>query len=133
LPVLLIDEERRAVAIVHCGWRGTAQQIAVRAVERMAARFGSRPEDLSAAIGPGVGPCCFEVGPEVAERFNREGRVKIDLRAEVACQLQTAGVSTKRIILGSFCTFCQADEFWSFRREGERAGRMWSAVRRRPN
>jgi purine-nucleoside/S-methyl-5'-thioadenosine phosphorylase / adenosine deaminase len=120
------------VAIVHAGWRGAAQQIAVRAVDDMASRFGTRPESLSAAIGPGIGACCYEVGPEVSARFGREGRVRLDLAAEIASQLRTAGLSPQQIFWGSFCTFCQKDEFWSYRREGERAGRMWSAARVKP-
>src|SRR5205823_616160 len=69
LPILLADERHRAVAAVHAGWRGAVSQIAPKAVEAMAARWNTRPEDLHAAIGPGIGQCCFEVGPEVAVQF----------------------------------------------------------------
>ena len=72
IPLLLVDERRRAVAAVHAGWRGTAAGIAARAVEEMRARFGTVPADLHAAIGPGIGKCCYEVGPEVAARFGAE-------------------------------------------------------------
>ena len=62
IPILLVDERLRAVAAVHAGWRGTAAQIAAGAVKAMAGRFGTRAEDLHAAIGPGIGKCCYEVG-----------------------------------------------------------------------
>ena len=128
LPVLLVDPKQRAVAAIHSGWRGTVAGIAAKAVSRMAAEFGSRPADLHAAIGPGIGACCYEVGPEVSAQFGKQGRVHLDLSRELAGQLEGAGLSTGCIHLGSFCTFCHADEFWSYRREKEAAGRMWSAA-----
>jgi YfiH family protein len=71
IPILLVDGRRRAVAAVHAGWRGTAAGIAWRAVEGMRERFGTDAVDVHAAIGPGIGACCFEVGPEVAAVFGR--------------------------------------------------------------
>jgi YfiH family protein len=128
IPLLLVDEANRAVAAVHAGWRGTAAQIARRAVEAMHARFGTRPEHLHAAIGPGIGNCCFEVGPEVAEQFGRAGRVHVDLQEENRQQLLQAGVTLGRIYASNLCTMCEAEEFHSFRRDRERAGRMHSFV-----
>ncbi len=128
MPILLGDPVHRAVAAIHSGWRGTAAGIADRAVSRMGVEYGSRPEDLRAAIGPGIGLCCYEVGPEVAEQFGKTGRVHLDLAGELVMQLTNAGISRSCIQLGSFCTFCQAEEFWSYRREKEGAGRMWSAA-----
>lgn len=128
IPILLIDPEHRAVAAVHAGWRGTAAGIASRAVEAMGAQFGTRPQELHAAIGPGIGECCFEVGPEVAAQFGREGRVHIDLEEENRRQLLEAGVTGGRIYASKLCTMCEAGEFHSFRRDRERAGRMYSFV-----
>jgi hypothetical protein len=73
IPILLVDQRLRAVAAVHAGWRGTAAGIARRAVEAMRERFGTDAGDVHAAIGPGIGECCFEVGPEVAAEFGRGG------------------------------------------------------------
>ena len=126
IPLLLVDERHCAVAAVHAGWRGTAAQIARRAVEAMQARYGTEPGDLHVALGPGIGACCFEVGPEVAEQFGREGRAHIDLQEENRMQLLEAGVTAQRIYASNFCTMCAADEFHSFRRDRERAGRMYS-------
>ena len=126
IPLLLVDERRRAVAAVHAGWRGTAAGIAARAVEAMASRFGSKSGELHAAIGPGIGVCCFEVGAEVAEQFGQSGRVHIDLAAENRRQLLESGVTEGRVYASGMCTMCGAAEFHSFRRDREQAGRMHS-------
>ena len=126
IPVLLVDGRRRAVAAVHAGWRGTAAHIVERAVARMAERFGSAPEDLHAAVGPGIGPCCYEVGPEVRAEFGAQGKGPLDLPAENIRQLAHAGVTQARIYASNLCTRCRAEEFHSFRRDGEAAGRMYS-------
>ena len=128
IPILLADERRRAVAAVHAGWRGTAAQIATRAVEAMRARFGTAPADLHAAIGPGIGKCCYEVGPEVAAQFGEQGRAHIDLAAVNRDQLAQTGVSPERIYLSNLCTMCGAAEFHSFRRDKGAAGRLYSFV-----
>jgi YfiH family protein len=126
IPILLVDERRRAVAAVHAGWRGTAAGIAADAVAAMSRRFGTRPEDLHAAIGPGIGECCYEVGGEVAERFGGQGRGHVDLPAANQRQLEQAGVTPERIYASNLCTMCRPEEFDSFRRDREAAGRMYS-------
>ena len=73
LPVLLMDEENRAVAAVHCGWRGTEKRILEKAVKAMGEAYGSKPADTLAALGPCIGPACYEVGLEIRERFLRAG------------------------------------------------------------
>jgi polyphenol oxidase len=69
VPILLADEKRGAIAAIHSGWRGTLQRIAEKTLGRMQMEFGTRPQDVIAALGPGIGQCCFEVGPEVAAEF----------------------------------------------------------------
>jgi hypothetical protein len=69
VPVLLADRKRRVVAAVHAGWRGTLARVVVKTLGRMRFEFGTRPEDVVAAIGPSIGRCCYEVGPEVAQAF----------------------------------------------------------------
>jgi polyphenol oxidase len=69
VPILLADTKRRAVAAIHSGWRGTAQRIAEKTLGRMQMEFGTRPQDVIAAIGPGIGQCCYEVGHEVIKEF----------------------------------------------------------------
>ena len=126
IPILLVDEGRRAVAAVHAGWRGTVAKIAAEAVDAMGRRFGTRAEDLHAAIGPGIGKCCYEVGAEVAARFGGQGRGHIDLAAANRRQLEEAGVTGRRIYASNLCTMCRAEEFDSFRRDQDAAGRMYS-------
>ena len=124
VPILLADETHRRAAAVHAGWRGTAQGIA-----RKVARALVRPDSiLHAAIGPAIGPCCYEVGSEVAERFGQRGRIHLDLVEENRRQLVEAGIAPERIYAARFCTACLADEFHSFRRDRERSGRMISFI-----
>ena len=128
IPILLVDEQKRAVAAVHAGWRGTAAQIVRRAVQSMAERFGTRPAAVHAAIGPGIGKCCYEVGPEVAAQFGGQGRMHLDLPGANREQLLAAGVTPQRIYASNLCTMCQPEEFHSYRRDREAAGRMYSFV-----
>jgi YfiH family protein len=69
VPILLADTARRAIAAVHAGWRGTLARVAAKTLGRMRQEFGTRPEDIVAALGPSIGRCCYEVGPEVAQAF----------------------------------------------------------------
>jgi hypothetical protein len=137
LPVLLVDPRRRAVAAAHAGWRGTAAGVAARAVGSLVAR-GSDPRDLLAAIGPGIGPCCYEVGDELREALGPSaapffhpgpnGRPHLDLRAANAWQLEGAGLPPAAIHHVADCTRCRADLYHSYRRDGKAAGRMVSFV-----
>jgi YfiH family protein len=81
LPILLADTKQRAIAAIHSGWRGTLKRIAVKTLGRMHMEFGTRPEDVIAALGPGIGRCCYEVGSDVARDFDaqfREARAWFD-------------------------------------------------------
>lgn len=134
VPILLADERTRAVAAVHAGWRGTAQNIAASAVNEMRKRYGSRVEDLHAAVGPSIGPCCYEVGTDVAHQFgtwcpdlNGAARpVRVDLPAINEKQLRDIGIPD--VWVSGECTFCRPERYYSFRREKERAGRMLSFI-----
>jgi YfiH family protein len=128
LPILLADGEHRAVAAVHAGWRGTVRGIAREAVRRMGEEFGTRPGALHAAIGPGIGKCCYEVGAEVAAQFGESGPARIDLVEANRRQLLEAGVPAGQIYAAGLCTMCGVAEFHSYRRDKEHAGRMWSVV-----
>ena len=138
VPILLVDERHRSVAAVHAGWRGTVARIAQKAIGRMSERWGTKTQDLHAAIGPGIGVCCYEVGPEVSaqfvklfpERGDLGQRTKIDLVEANRRQLAQAGVAAERIYAANLCTFCDAAQFHSFRRDGEAAGRMLSFIGR---
>lgn len=139
VSILLADAGKRAVAAVHAGWRGTEKRIVARAIARMTELFGTAPKDVYAAIGPAIGKCCFEVGPEVARQFafwrpELAGAVEkthLDLEAANQSQLEAAGVRPDRIDCASLCTVCTNELFFSFRKEREAAGRMisWISVR----
>ena len=106
------------VAIAHCGWRGLAAGLAAAAAEEV--------EGTTAAIGPGIGPCCYEVGDRVLAAFEQvpeaaEGRM-LDLAAVARAQLSDAGV--EEIEASGLCTSCERDLFYSHRRDGERTGRQ---------
>jgi len=131
VPVLLADPVRRAVAAIHAGWRGTAACIVQAAIRSMAADFGARPEDIHAAIGPAIGSCCYQVGPEVAREFGviAPGSVHLDLASINARQLEGAGVLKQNISTVPHCTMCNPDDYHSFRRDRQAAGRMLSWIR----
>ncbi len=128
IPILLVDPRRRAVAAVHAGWRGTAAGIAQRAITEMRSRFGTEPSNLEAAIGPGIGECCYEVGPEVSAQFGGQGRTRLDLPGINRRQLIAAGVTPGRIYASNLCTMCLPAEFHSFRRDKDAAGRLYSFI-----
>ncbi|HZR20162.1 MAG TPA: peptidoglycan editing factor PgeF, partial [Verrucomicrobiae bacterium] len=128
LPILIADPRNRAVAAVHAGWRGVVAEIARKTIEAMRVQFGSRPEDLAIAVGPGIGPCCFEVGPEVAVQFQQSGRVKIDLVETLCRQLGRIGITPGQISVSGLCTFCDRELFESYRRDRETAGRMTAMI-----
>jgi polyphenol oxidase len=131
VPVLLADPETGAVAAVHAGWRGTMARVASAAVAALA-RTGARPERLIAAIGPSIGPCCYEVSADLAARFRAEmGPVvredptpHLDLWAANRGILEAAGVPPGRIDLLSRCTACERELFFSHRRDAGQTGRQ---------
>lgn len=136
LPILIADPTHHAVAAVHAGWRGTAAEIGPATLVAMSGQFGTRAEDVLVAIGPGIGPCCFEVGPEVGSEFERffperndlRVRTRIDLAEANRRQFASAGVPAAQIELLRLCTRCLVEEFHSYRRDGKGSGRMVSAI-----
>ena len=134
-PILMADPRHRAVAAVHAGWRGTAKKIAELAVAEMGRKFSTRAEDLVVAVGPAIGKCCYEVGPEVAGQFREYDPTlgalthssHLDLAEINRRQLVRQGVPPYRIYMAGLCTMC-LDEFHSYRRDKHHAGRMLSAV-----
>jgi purine-nucleoside/S-methyl-5'-thioadenosine phosphorylase / adenosine deaminase len=116
-----------AVGAVHCGWRGVAAGIVQRAVDEVT-KLGGGP--VSAAVGPGIGPCCYEVGAEVMERLAARGHQlqgpALDLPACVVAELQRAGVDD--IGVAGICVSCNEDLFFSHRRDGGVTGRQAALV-----
>jgi YfiH family protein len=137
LPVLFIDPRRRFAAAAHAGWRGTAAGIVRHVVDWLKER-GSTPEDLRVALGPCIGPCCYEVGDDLRPQFAEEdrvffrteatGRPHLDVRAINERQLIAAGVPRANIDHVRECTRCRPDLYCSYRGEGAGTGRMISYV-----
>lgn len=132
LPVLLVDPRRRAVAAVHAGWRGASAHVLPSAIESMASEYGCKPGDIEAAIGPGIGPCCFEVGEEVAGKFSEEfvdrdgPKPHVDLAGILGAQLRQSGVG--RFAIAGDCTSCDLERYFSHRAEHGDTGRMLALV-----
>ncbi len=137
LPVLIVDPERQIAAAVHAGWRGTGASVVSKTVEALTAA-GSRPEDLRVALGPAIGPCCYEVGDELRSSFGPaadpffkpgpRGRPHLDVRALNVHQLRECGVPSDRIHSVDECTSCRPDLYFSYRRDGPATGRMISFI-----
>jgi polyphenol oxidase len=130
VPVFLYDPVRRAVGLVHAGWRGTALEIAGKTVRAMSERFGSKPADLSACIGPSIGPCCCEVGDDVAERFPAEylSHGHLDLWRCNRDSLIRSGMAADSVHLSRLCSACHKDWFFSYRGDGGETGRMMGVI-----
>lgn len=142
LPVLFYDPVRRAVAAVHAGWRGTAAGIVTRAVERMGDVYGSRPEDILAAIGPGISKCCFETHEDVPNammaavsspalqyiQIKENGKYAVDLKGINARRLERAGLDPAHIAVSGDCTACRTDLYWSHRKMGTNRGSMAAVI-----
>ncbi len=130
VPVFLFDPRRRAVGLAHAGWRGSAKGIAGKTAAVMIERFGCRPADLTACIGPSIGPCCCEVGPDAAGRFPSRylqgGR--LDLWAVNRDSLITSGMDPDSIHISRLCTVCHKDWFFSHRGDGGKTGRMAAVI-----
>ena len=137
--ILLHDPVRRAIGAAHAGWRGTAAGIAGKTARAMQDAYGCDPADIRAAIGPAIGPCCFEtdgdvpdalrqvLGAEVEPFMSWNGQKwHIDLKAVNALWLQKAGVT--RIDICPDCTYCRSDLYWSHRRTGLRRGEQAAVI-----
>lgn len=125
LPVAIANSG--AVAMVHCGWRGIAAGILPRAVQALLAVSSSDPPALEAAIGPGIGPCCYEVGREVLDAFRARGHDPdrmLDLVAAVRAELERCGLHEQRIVASGLCTSCNPKLFFSHRHDGPATGRQ---------
>ena len=131
--ILLYDPLRPALGVVHASWRCTVAQLAAQAVETMKREFGCDPANLQAGIGPGAGPCCYEVQADVFEAARdlpdrerlfkrRGGRMYFDLWQANVRQLCDAGLRAEQIEMAGICTMCRVDVFFSFRREGAGCG-----------
>ena len=139
-PILVYDPIHHAVGIGHAGWRGVVARTAEALVQAMTQTFGSQPSEMVAGVGPAIGPCCYEVGPEVLAAIrdsqrdadalirpsHRSGHGYLDLWEANARQLRDAGVN--RVEVAGLCTACHTDQFFSHRGDHGRSGRFAAVV-----
>lgn len=139
IPILLWAEDVSAIAAIHAGWRGTAADIAAKCVQKLAAVYHADPRHIKAAIGPGIGACCFSTHNDVPDALfaafgqsikpcikpdpAESGKFLVDLKLVNALRLQAAGVSAENIAVSPECTCCLPEKYWSHRyTQGKRGG-----------
>lgn len=136
VPIILYDPIKKVIAGVHAGWKGTASKIATKTVQKMVEEFHCKPEDIIALIGPCIGQCCFEVKEDVKEKILRtvgESKQKlvcdnmcVDLKLVNKIQLLDSGVV--KIDVSEYCTSCQSELFFSYRKENGNTARHSAVV-----
>lgn len=140
-PILLLDTQKKVIASVHSGWRGTLLKIAQKTVSNMVEKFNCNPRDIICAIGPSIKQCHFEVGSEVYDQFlavfgdaavrntrQKNGKYYINTDELNAGSLVSAGVLRENISVCPLCTFCHNDLFYSHRGDGGLTGRMCAVI-----
>ncbi|MBM3284769.1 MAG: peptidoglycan editing factor PgeF [Candidatus Aminicenantes bacterium] len=141
VPVLLVDEKKRVIAAVHCGWKGTLLRLLDKVVSGMKTQFGSVPADILAGFGPSIGATCYDVGEEVRNAFRENGfpdalflpvpgrplKYFFDLRKANILQLRRQGLRDENIFSVDICPHCDC-RFPSFRRDRTNTGRMLSFI-----
>lgn len=142
VSVSLYDPAAHAAGVAHASWRGTLKRIVQATIRTMKERYDSDPGRMIAAIGPSIGPCCYEVRDDVIEPFREEfpaaapaifsspraGKTHLDLWTANRLQLLEAGIRGENIDHAGLCTACRTDLFYSYRREKKRTGRMGNIV-----
>lgn len=138
-PVILYDRIKNIAACAHAGWRGTAKSIAPATVKKMCTDFDSKPENITAVIGPAISLCCYDVGEEVFDALKatvsnfdglyeqKNSKIFVDLKAINTRQLKEAGV--KNIDICPYCTVCDNDMFFSYRRENATTNRHSAVIK----
>ncbi|MEW6726748.1 MAG: peptidoglycan editing factor PgeF [Bacillota bacterium] len=141
VPLWFYAPRQRVVGLAHAGWRGTAAKIAVKTVRFLCLRWGIEPAEILAAVGPSIGPCCYEVGSEVAGAFRTlspewplflqklDRNWRLDLwEANRLLLVGDAGLQARNIEVAGICTACRHDLFFSYRAGGGRTGRMGAVI-----
>ncbi len=141
VPLLLCDSEHRVIAVVHAGWKGTADKLVAKAVAGMQAEFGSNPSRIHAAIGPCIQKCCYEVDEPVKKAFlhngidwdscaeaKSPGKWHLDLTVANRELLLLAGLPADAIQASDQCVCCHSEQFFSYRRDKEESGRQMGFI-----
>jgi polyphenol oxidase len=137
VPVFIVDRTKKIIAAVHAGWKGTALQISAKVIRLLYEKFNSQPRDILAAIGPAIGPCCFELDEELTYPFlnqkdhkaflfagERLNKCIVDLPEANRRQMMNCGIPEENIDVSNLCTSSRQDLFFSYRGSGGIAGRQ---------
>lgn len=142
VPVLLYDRRKKIIALVHAGWKGTVSLITQKTIQRMQSHWSCSSEDIFCAIGPSIGPCCYQVGSEVIKKFravfpkeqniinlvSSDGKGYLDLWETNRWQLLYSQVPEKNIEVARLCTFCHSEIFFSSRKDNGYTGRFAAGI-----
>lgn len=139
VPIYFYDREKNVIGIAHAGWKGTLNNIVQVMIDNMVKYYKSSLDDIVAAIGPAIGVCCYEIGYDVEkffkEKYNnpeiiiqRNGKIYLDLWKVNNINLLNAGIKEDNIYKSNFCTACNLDTLYSYRKENGTKNRMIAAI-----
>lgn len=141
VPVLFVDHKTGVIGAIHAGWRGAVGDIVPKTIQACVEQFGSDVAHMHVAIGPSIGPCCYEVDEQVIEPLQtgypdwlgvlqeaRAGKGKLDLKKLIWHQILASGIPEHQVERMEYCTSCRDDLFFSYRREGKVNGTMMSGI-----
>lgn len=142
VPLFFLDPNKRIIGLAHAGWRGTVKKIAAKMIETMKNKFLCNEQEILVAIGPSIGPCCYEVGKEVFEKFNSNFTISTNLMKPISKNkymlnlweanrlvLKEKGVLNRNIVVSNLCTSCNNDLLYSYRKENGNTGRMVAIIK----
>ncbi|MDJ1493234.1 peptidoglycan editing factor PgeF [Cytophagaceae bacterium DM2B3-1] len=140
-PILIYDSSSNAVAAIHAGWKGTMKQIVSKTLQAMTQHFGTNPVNCFAYIGTCISECAFEVDADVADHFtsvykrwdSEKNKFFVDLKQANFSQLLKAGIPKEQVEVSPFCTVEHNDNYFSYRKEGKKSGRMFVVIGQRTN
>jgi len=137
VPVFIVDQVKKVIAVVHAGWKGTALEISAKVIRLMQKQYGCLPTDILAAIGPSIGKCCYDVDQATADAFRKQNNSELflqqgpkkdkwmlDLPEANRRQILDTGVPESNIEVSGYCTVCNQDMFFSHRGSGGITGRQ---------
>ncbi|MCX7698499.1 MAG: peptidoglycan editing factor PgeF [Candidatus Goldbacteria bacterium] len=133
---VIIEPDKKVLAVVHSGWRGIAKKIILRAIKIMKQKFGCNIDKMVVITSPSIGPCCYEIGRDLYNELSkhklfdnifskRNGKIYMDLQKANKNLLIAVGIKRKNIYINKLCTKCNNDLFFSYRGEGKKTGRMY--------
>jgi hypothetical protein len=142
VPIIMYDKRKKVIALIHAGWKGTVGKIALKTVHMMRSKWNCKPADIICAIGPSIGPCCYQVGPEVValvkkcfpgERYllhdiTEDGKGYFNLWEANKVQLLEQNIPEQNIEVAKLCTCCRSDIFFSSRKDNGETGRFAAGI-----